>query len=467
MVNIASIPTIRFWIQTTLICLLLYPWFKIYVFILFISSIVCYFYARYRYLAVVITTIISSIFGWGIFSYVALDPKLGKPLSILSYIICISISYLYLKSKPKAPFTQVLIFGVILIILWLNTSVFYIKRTLFGLIIMWATNFFVIIREADENYEKKSMADICTSICAPWNYPLPLNLTTKEIKHYAVSNSSEFLQTQRSAAVLLLKIVPFIFFIKIFYLIIVSEGVQNLSWSQLTLTQFEMNPILRTQMFFDIEKNIGILDTGLRYLFALIFCGVSYIFGMIYVFSCGVAVSRNFGFRTPYNMINIEMFKSPASYIQNVYYYFNRTSIQVFYLRLTKTLRKFKFIRFGKYKKVIFLYMAVLTGGVSYHIIIDIYQSIYPASIFRIIAYIPSEIPFFLLIASLVLLSKQYSRKKKEPSAIKTILLIIFTILQLCLLFSLRMTLLLQVGWREYFNIFAEIFKSLWRLLTF
>lgn len=476
--DLISRPTIsRLWTQNILVCLLLYPWFNEYSFIFLFSSIICYFYPNYRCPAVIMTTIVTAITGGGVFYYIALGTVAGRLLSLFSYSIFIFISYLYLKHKPKFPLSVLTAVGAILIISLLNYEGYTGKNILYGLTILWAANFFIIIKEADENYEKKSLAEICFSLCAPWNSSILLNLTTKEVRQYSVQSRNEFLDVQKSAVILLMRVVPIILFLKAVLIVIMSNGLQNISWTDFVKTDLRVFAIDRTNIFSSVAKNIGIADAGLRYLFTLIFVGTYSVISLVYMAVASIAVSRIFGFNIPYPVLNFSLLSSPGVFIKSIYHYYSQTIIQVFYIRLINLLKKLKLHTLlsqkqRRIKKIIYLYAAVLVGGVGAHTLVDIYQMLWRVPFYKIITYISSGIPFFLLLASMVLFSSRHLDESSKPSnrpfnIIKVILISFTTILSLCLLFSLRGFLLLQVGWREYFNIFAEIFKSLWRLLTF
>lgn len=441
------------------IALLSFPLMSWYAGVFIVASFLSLLFPAKKAMIIFVSSIISAVCLFRLFSLTAYPQQNGYFISIGAFAALLSlllVVFNYFKSRPML-YTTILLFSALAGYLATEPHSFY-RRFFYALTVLIASNYFIIIKELDQPNAPKKLSDVYLSICAPWNFPIFLNLTQNQILRHSAQNETEYLSSQKKGVLLLLKIVPFALVFKVIYLLIIHHGSFQFQISEFTEFNF------KDKVYFEIRDNLPIAFTGLRDLLAIVIGGCCYLFGLIHIISSSVAVAKNFGFDIPYQGATLRGLFSFKSLVQDVYKYYSKTIIEVYYRRFRELLAKL--LGHSSPEKRYMVYLCLIAGGLTTNLLIEISYSLYSKGIFKISSHLPKSIPYFVLFSFLILSSSKIKRMDKT-SLSRSVWRIIRSVLMLCFIYSLRRLVVFNMTWLEYFDIFVRAFHDLAKILNF
>ena len=207
----------------------------------------------------------------------------------------------------------------------------------------------------------------------------------------------------------------------------------------------------RTPLFDQLTALNLFTAEGHNYLFALLLGGTTYAIGLIFIVSSGACLINAFGYQVPYTGFRLSNMQNFGSFLSQMYYFYNRSIIEVLYPRLIRFYRKIRPPKFMFHRNVV-LFSIITIGGVISNFTTDSVTSYYYLGGETLLIHAFKSIFYFLLFSTAVVIG---SKNKINRLNIFFRIILYFTVISF--IFSFRRLIFLQKDLDTFLHIFYKI----------
>lgn len=366
----------------------------------------------------------------------------------LSLFVFMLLSFFFIRYLYQHQLKVLLFSGFVLAVSHFYVSTPSLRQFFFYLILFWAYNFIILLKEADSKSHTKKNFNFIFTLNSFWNLPYFLNLNFDFLERNRCHNQEDMRDAKRNAVVQLF-IATFLCLsvnycihlakFKTFYVADIYTDFLRINFTSLTFTEFSS---------YNLFDNIR-----LEYLFAILSGGIITIAALLYMNAAAVCMMCGFGYRIPYPNMTLSRLKLFSGYIQQLYYFYNLTLIAVFYPRIKKLFNDLKI----RSHKNVSIFSMIIFGGTLINYVTD---SVMYSAVFnplQILIMTLQSGPYFILLSAAICLGYALTSRQTKIKFFSPIPILIYTVL-MSFIFSLHRPFIIDKSLSDFIDIYKIIF---------